>query len=111
MIGIKLTPIEQHPVAVVSIVGPYHTGKSFLLNQVARSLPHTRAANGAEEEEGAMTKKDKEEQAEEVFVVGRGVDPETSGAVHAGVFPKKRKAGSVDCNRGTSYSSLLFLPP
>lgn len=28
----------QGPVAVVSIVGPYHSGKSFMLNQLVRAL-------------------------------------------------------------------------
>jgi Ni2+-binding GTPase involved in maturation of urease and hydrogenase len=29
---------NQGPVAVVSIVGPYHSGKSFMLNQLVRAL-------------------------------------------------------------------------
>lgn len=53
-------------------MGPYHTGKSFLLNQVARSLPH--AAKGA-----AAVAREEQAEEEEVFTIGRGVDPETSG--------------------------------
>lgn len=36
----------QGPVGVVSIVGPYHSGKSFMLNQLVRSLaPYTVAGD------------------------------------------------------------------
>ena len=62
------TTNPQHPVAVVGIVGPYHTGKSFLLNQVARSLSTA-----------APVPADPEAETKEVFTIGRGVDPETSG--------------------------------
>jgi polynucleotide 5'-kinase involved in rRNA processing len=36
----------EGPVAVLAIVGPYHTGKSFLLNQVVRSLSAGRGVGG-----------------------------------------------------------------
>lgn len=37
---------DQGPVGVVSIVGPYHSGKSFMLNQLVRSLaPYTVAGD------------------------------------------------------------------
>jgi len=58
-------------------VGPYHTGKSFLLNQVARSLPDAAAADATTA--GAAAQGEAGGAEEEVFVIGRGVDPETSG--------------------------------
>lgn len=79
----------QGPVAVVSIVGPYHTGKSFLLNQVVRSIAiaagrsvgdDTVVAIGDEKEklwqDESLAPSDA---GQEVFQVGRNVDPETSG--------------------------------
>lgn len=64
------------PVAVVGIVGSYHTGKSFLLNQVARSLS-TAAPEPTDLQAAAETQ-------QEVFTIGRGVDPETSGELTTG---------------------------
>ena len=81
--------IEQleGPVAVVSIVGPYHTGKSFLLNQVVRSISMAGGGGGGEcvtAVVGDERKKEDERAAPsepgvEVFQVGRDVNPETSG--------------------------------
>jgi hypothetical protein len=68
----------QHPVAVIGITGPYHTGKSFLLNQVARSLPDA-AADATSAGAAAQGKGEGGPAEEELFVIGRGVDPETSG--------------------------------
>lgn len=61
----------QHPVAVIGIVGPYHTGKSFLLNAVVRSLSTAAPV--------PVDSKAEAEAQQEVFTIGRGVDPETSG--------------------------------
>ena len=54
-------------------MGPYHTGKSFLLNAVARSLSTAAPVPvDSKAEAEAQTQ-------QEVFTIGRGVDPETSG--------------------------------
>lgn len=84
----------QGPVAVVAITGPYHTGKSFLLNQVARSI------GGRPEDQ------------EEVFRIGKDVNPETSGVWmyhRALTLPGEDAAGNHNGSIPARHVDVLFL--
>jgi hypothetical protein len=89
--GLRVIEQLKGPIAVVAVVGPYHSGKSFLLNNLVRNLQeYTRTQTQTQtqmEESDAFTP---------IFEVGRSVDPSTAGiwAHHQRVrLPKKNKKG------------------
>jgi hypothetical protein len=73
-IKIPITPTTPHTHQPTPTPQNTYIGKSFLLNQVARSLPSAAANATRGEGEG-----EQEQGAKEVFKIGEGVDPETSG--------------------------------
>jgi len=106
--GLRILESLQGPVAVVAVVGPYHSGKSFLLNNVVRSL---QARQHPEGNEPAAAVVDDESSIFKttvgVFEVGQSVDPSTAGvwAYHQLV---RLPANSTTGGEGQEINLLLF---
>lgn len=106
--GLRILESLQGPVAVVAVVGPYHTGKSFLLNNLVRSLQARQRPEG--DEAAAATVDDESsnfETAFGVFEVGQSVDPSTAGiwAYHQLV---RLPANNTTGEEGQEINLLLF---
>jgi len=111
--GLRVLESLQGPVAVVAVVGPYHTGKSFLLNNLVRSLEARQV--GAEENEAASAVAAIVDDGSSntttttfgVFEVGQSVDPSTAGiwAYHQRV---QLPANSTTGEEGQEIDLLLF---
>lgn len=113
--GIQVLESLEGPVAVVAVVGPYHTGKSFLLNNLVRGLKARRASETdtgdkvAESEESCLNPDNTTTFG--VFEVGKSVDPSTAGvwAYHQRVRLPAQEAYPSAAPRKEEEIDLLLL--